>query len=69
MPNELDEKNFLEQSKSDFERRVLIKNKHIAVLNCLNGLSISDAKFILDIVIEDITANAIVQSNQLTSPV
>lgn len=41
----------------------IIKIKHHEVLKALHGLSVSQARLILDIVIEDFTANAIITSN------
>lgn len=55
-----------ELSQDDFDNGVWVKSKHKEVLDVLNGLTVSQARFVLDIVIEDFTANAVIGSNQLT---
>ena len=40
----------------------IIKVKHYEVLTVLKGLTVAQAKLVLDIVIEDFTQTAIVQS-------
>ncbi|MEP7238115.1 MAG: hypothetical protein ABI685_09630 [Ferruginibacter sp.] len=39
----------------------IVKVKHKEVINTLKGLSVAQAKLVLDIVIEDFSANAIIQ--------
>lgn len=43
------------------EMENIIKVKHNEVLSVLKGLSVAQAKLVLDIVIEDFTANAVIQ--------
>lgn len=39
----------------------IVKAKHYEVLAVLKGLSVAQARLVLDIVIEDFTANAVIQ--------
>lgn len=47
----------------DEQEENIIKAKHLEVLGILKGLSVAQAKLVLDIVIEDFSANAVIQSN------
>lgn len=40
-----------------------VKQRHGAVLKALEGLTVAQARFVLDIAIEDFTANAVIPSN------
>jgi hypothetical protein len=52
-----------ELSLDDSDNGVWVKTKHKEVLQVLKGLTVAQARFLLDIVIEDFTANAVIESN------
>ena len=67
MSTETNEKMVAHLSSDESTNGVWVKEKHQQVLNVLKGLTVAQARFVLDIVVEDFTANAVIGSNQLTS--
>lgn len=47
----------------DSQNENIVKQKHLEVLAILKGLTVAQAKLVLDIVIEDFSANAVIQLN------
>lgn len=56
-----------EMSTDAVKEENIVKEKHLQVLDVLKGLTVAQARFVLDIVIEDISSNAVIGSDQLTS--
>ena len=56
------EKQSAELSLDNSANGVWVKSKHKQVLDVLKGLTVAQARFVLDIVIDDIAANAVVSN-------
>ena len=54
--------NSADLSSDESANVVWVKTKHKEVLEVLKGLTVAQARFVLDIVIEDFTANAVVSN-------
>ena len=62
MSTEANEKMVADLSQDESANRVWVKERHQQVLNVLKGLTVAQARFVLDIVVEDFTGNAVVSN-------